>query len=154
MDGIPASGHRILIAEQDHSIRDLINTLLHSEGYETDEATTLPEALECIEENAYDLVLADLLTTSTQPPTLVHVRQLQQRCHPTPVGVVTGWHIEPRAAKHPEFAFFLEKPFDLDVLLQRIAGSLNPPFTAEQAQHAQLIRRAFQALSAGDWETL
>ena len=154
MSSMPTNGHRILIAEQDHSIRDLITTLLHSEGYETDEATTLPEALERIEENAYDLVLADLLTTKMQPPTLVHVQQLRQRCHPTPVGVVTGWRIEPKAARHAGFAFFLEKPFDLDVLLQRIAGSLNPPFTAEQAQHAQVIRRALQALSAGDWETL
>ncbi|HEY7358642.1 MAG TPA: response regulator [Ktedonobacterales bacterium] len=154
MSSMPTNGHRILIAEDDSSIRELVESLLHTEGYETDGAATLPEALERIEENAYDLVLADLLTPNMQPPTLLNVQQLQQRCRPTPVGVVTGWRIEPKAAQRAGFAFFLEKPFDLDTLLQRIADSLNSPFTAEQAQQAHVIKRALQALSAGDWETL
>lgn len=148
------SERRILIAEHDSSIRELVATLLHSEGYETDEAATLQEALERVEANAYDLVLSDLLVPHMQPPTLLNIKQLQQRCHPTPVGIVTGWRIEPQAVSNARFAFFLEKPFDLEVLLQRIADRLNPPFTTEQAQQAHAIRRALQALSAGDWETM
>jgi CheY-like chemotaxis protein len=154
MDDGPATGHRILLAEQEGSVRELMSTLLHLEGYETDEATTQREAVERLEENSYDLVVADLLTASHQPPSLLNVQQLKQRCHPIPVGIVTGWHIDHEAAKRAGFAFLLGKPFDLDELLQRIAGSLDPPFTAEQARQAHLIRRALQALSAGDWETL
>jgi CheY-like chemotaxis protein len=154
MGDMPTNGHRILIGEHDSSIRELVAALLHSEGYETDGAATLQEALEQVEANAYDLVVSDLLTPPMQPPTFLNIQQLQQRCHPTPVGIVTGWRIEPQAMQRARFAFFLEKPFDLDVLLQRIADSLNPPFTAEQAQQAHAILRALQALSAGDWEIM
>ena len=150
----PSTGQRILVAEQEGSVRELMSTLLHLEGYETDEATTLHEAVERLEENSYDLVVADLLTASHQPPSLLNVQQLQQRCHPIPVGIVTGWQIDHEAAKRAGFAFLLGKPFDLDELLQCIADHLNPPFTAEQAQQADLIRRTLEALSAGDWETL
>jgi CheY-like chemotaxis protein len=154
MDDRPATGHRILLAEPANSVRELMSELLRLEGYETNEATTLHEAVEHLEENSYDLVVADLLTASHQPPSLLDIQQLQQRCRPIPVGIVTGWQIDHEAAKRAGFAFLLEKPFDLDELLQRIADNLNSPFTAEQAQHAHLIRRALQALSAGDWETL
>jgi CheY-like chemotaxis protein len=154
MDDKPATGPRILLAEQEDSIRELMSTLLHLEGYVADEATTLHEAVERLEENSYDLVITDLLTASHQPPSLLNVQHLKQRCHPTPVGIVTGWRIDHEAAQRAGFAFLLGKPFNLDELLQRIADSLNPPFTALEAQQAHLIRRALQALSAGDWETM
>lgn len=154
MGDIPATGRRILIADDDGSIRGLTSTLLRMEGYETDEATTLQAARERIEENSYDLVLADLFTLDNRPPQLIDAQQLEQRFHPTPVGIVTGWQVEAHIVKRAGFAFLLQKPFDLDELLQRIADCLNPPFTALEAQRAHIIRRTLQALSAGDWETL
>jgi two-component system, OmpR family, response regulator VicR len=154
MDDASATGRRILIAEDDHSIVELLTTLLHTEGYETDEVATLHAAQERIEENVYDLVVADFFTRDNQPPQLLDAQQLQQRFHPTPVGIITGWRVDQNLAKRAGFAFLLEKPFDLDELLQRIAACLDPPFTPEQAQLAHVIRRSLQALSAGDWETL
>lgn len=154
MSDMLAHGRCILIVEEDRSIREMVSTLLHEEGYKTDEAATLTEALEQIDENSYDLVLTDLFTTNNQPPRLIDIQGLQQRCYPIPVGILTAWRASEYEVKRTGFAFLLEKPFDLDTLLQRIADSLNAPFTAEQAQQAQVIRRALQALSAGDWETL
>ena len=151
MDDGPATGHRMLLAEQEGSVRELMSTLLRLEGYETDEATTLHEAVERLEENSYDLVVADLFIANDQPPSLLNVQHFKQRCHPIPVGIVTGWPIDHEGAKRAGFAFLLGKPFNLDELLRRIADCLTPSFTAEQAH---LIRRALQALSAGDWETL
>jgi CheY-like chemotaxis protein len=44
-----APGRCILIADPERSVREVKTTTLRLEGYETDEAATLPEALERIE---------------------------------------------------------------------------------------------------------
>lgn len=149
-----ASGRcRILIVERDRQIRTLLATLLQFHGYESEEAATLEEALERVDGYLYDFVLTDLFGTTTQPR-LEAVKHLQQRCHPTPVGILTGWQINQDEVERAGFAFALQKPFDLDVVLHRIAGYLNAAFTPEQQQQAQVIRRYLQALSTGDWGTL
>src|SRR5579862_4562640 len=121
MDNGPAAERCILIADHDHTIRELLATLLRMEGYETEEAATLPEALDRVAENSYNLVLADLFATCNQPTRPTNAQRLQRHCQPVPVGLLTGWHLNGEAVKQAGFAFLLEKPFDLDRLLQRVA---------------------------------
>ncbi len=153
MSASTSTAPRILIAEHDHQLRGLLETMLHLEGYEVDGTATLEEAFEKVDQNLYSLVLTDLFTSTTQPQ-LDAARQLQQRCRPTPVGIVTGWRIDQGEVKRGGFAFAIQKPFDIDDVLQRIADHLNTSFTPEEYQQTQIIRRALQALSQGDWETL
>src|SRR5690348_2384144 len=129
--------HRILIAETDQQIRQLLAQLLQLEGYETDEATTLDGALAKLNERLYDLVLTDLFAPPARPH-LDGARQLRALCHPTPVGILTSLRVDQRDIERAGFAFVVPKPFDIDVLLHRIADRLNPMFTPEQQQQTVL----------------
>lgn len=153
-----APARRILIVVKDRQLGDLLVTMLQLEGYQTEVATSLAEALGTIEGQLYDLVVTDLFVTAPpdrQGTAFLHAgQQLRQRCHPIPVGILTGWPVDPEAVERAGFAFALQKPFDLDVILQRIADRLNPPFTPDQQQQAHLLRRFLQAVGMHDGETL
>ncbi len=52
---------RILMADDNHEIREVVNILLSGEGYRVDEAADGREALEKIRSNPYDLVILDVM---------------------------------------------------------------------------------------------
>jgi CheY-like chemotaxis protein len=153
MSASASSGRHILLAEPDRSQSQMLATMLQLEGYSTEGAFSLEEALTRVDAYPYDLVLTDLFIIHP-PPRLEAAQQLQRSCQPTPVGILTAWPLTTDEAAHEGFAFLLQRPFELDVLLERIAALLNPPFTPEQAQHTRLIRRHLEALSQGNWEVL
>lgn len=153
-----APARHILIVEEDHQLGHLLADLLQLEGYQTEVATSLTEALSNIDGQLYDFVLTDLFATAPQArqghALLYTAHQVRQRCYPIPVGILTGWQIDPPAIERAGFAFALQKPFDIDLILHRIADYLNTPFSPEQQQQAQLLRRFLRAVSMGDGETL
>lgn len=52
---------RILMVDDNHEIREVVNILLAGEGYEVDEAADGSEALKKIRANTYDLVILDVM---------------------------------------------------------------------------------------------
>lgn len=52
---------RILMVDDNHEIREVVNILLSGEGYEVEEASDGAEALQKVQENTYDLVILDVL---------------------------------------------------------------------------------------------
>ena len=52
---------RILMVDDNHEIREVVNILLSGEGYQVEEASDGVEALEKVQKNAYDLVILDVL---------------------------------------------------------------------------------------------
>lgn len=121
-----SDGHRILIVEHTREIRELLASCLQLEGYETDTAVSLEEALEKVEGHRYQLVLTDTFARPNQSR-LSAVQPLQQHCHPTPVGILTGWHLDEGEVKRAGFAFVLQKPIDLETLVQCVAEHITPP---------------------------
>ncbi len=150
MSASASNGRSTLIAEHDRQIRVLLAALLRMKGYETDQAETLTEALDKVEQRIYDVVLTDSFAMPASQR-LSAARQLAQRCHPTPVGLLTGWQIDPEEAAQAGVAFVLQKPFDIDELVRRIAGRFNPRLAPEQQQQAQSY---LQALNDGDWAAI
>lgn len=154
MMGTSASNRpRILVAEQDYALGDLLEMILQMEHYDTDVAPTLKDALAKLDDSLYDLVVTDLFVT--RPPVrLDAARRLRRSCQPTPVGILTSWPVPPEEAERDGFAFVLPKPFDLNVLLERIAALLNKSFTPEQQQQTHIIKAFLEALSTGAWEMI
>lgn len=153
MPGITSQPQRILIVEQNRSIRDLLHIFLQEEGYEAERAASLAEAFDKVNEHLFDLVIMDPIVLPDQPR-LAAAHRLKEECQPTPVGIITAWPIPQEEVERAGFAFLVHKPFSMEDLLQRIADHLNQPFTPEQQQQARVIRRAMEAMSAGDWDTL
>ena len=122
---------RILLAQAEPEVQPLLAMALQWEGYTIEAVSTMDAALRQVEEQLYDLILTDLLTTT--PPRsgdtthLQGIRRLCQACHPTPVALLTTWPIDLHAAEHTGVAFALHLPEDLDAILRRIADRLNAP---------------------------
>jgi DNA-binding response OmpR family regulator len=152
MNPLEAPSPRILVVERDLSMADLLVTTLQLEHYTPDVASSLEEAHDKVDQELYGLVLTDLF--SLFPPRLEAIKPLRQRCLPTPIGIVSGWHIDQAEAERAGFAFVVEKPFDLDILLDHIRTHLAPTLNALQQEQQEHITAGLAALNARHWEKL
>lgn len=143
---------RILVVEPDPSLSDLLVSALRLENYTPDAAASLEEAHDKVDHELYDLVLTDLF--SPFPPRLEAIKPLQHRCFPTPIGIVSGWRVGQAEAERAGFAFVVEKPFELDALLDQIAAHLLPTLSPLQQAQAERITTCLDALNARRWGEL
>lgn len=143
----------LLLVEDDADLRAALLTLVTEEGYTAREADSLERALALVDAQVFDLILTDCLSANGRDP-LAGVAALRERAAPTPVGVMTGWHLSPEEVRAAGFAFLVEKPFDLDHLMLEIAAGVHVALRPEQELAAGSVMRYFAALSARDWEGL
>lgn len=144
---------RALIVEDDDDIRGALHALLEDVGYEVNSASSLAEALAQIDQDTFQIILADSFAGSAQNvlPTL---QLMLRRAKPTPIGIVTAWNLDEQEAQQAGFAFIAPKPFDIDQLLTKVAATLSIPLTPEEERQALVVRRYFAALTARDWDAL
>ncbi len=112
---------RLLIIEADPEIRTLLLALLSQEHYSCVAAASLEEARTLLEEQRFDLILAELL--DTRPRDLFRTATcVQLLAESTPIALMTGWPITEEEARRQGFIGLLSKPFDLDYLLEWLAA--------------------------------
>src|SRR5215467_8781880 len=74
----------LLLVEHDPGVGDLLQAFLAGEGYDAFLVASPQEALACLDEHTYSLILTDLFKpTKTNPFRLLEV--LRDRAYPTPV---------------------------------------------------------------------
>jgi DNA-binding response OmpR family regulator len=124
---------RILLVEDDASIRDLIVEVLEDEGYVVTASSTLVEAARLLDQGTFDLVVTDgfsmlpgaaFITTGD----LVHSAGL------TPVALFSAHTHDLDVAKAAGFRDLIAKPFDLDTLVHQVKmllGGSDVPTLAE-----------------------
>ena len=113
-------GRRILVADDEKDIADLIARLLRADGDDVSVAYDGAEALAFLEANAYDLVVSDMAMEHAQGPDLRARLARQGRSSSTRMLFVTGDMLN---AKVLDFfdttrSEYLVKPFDIDDLRQ------------------------------------
>ena len=143
---------RILVVEHDPSLSDLLVATLRLGHYTPDVASSLEEAHDKVDQELYDLVLTDMF--SPFPPRLEAIKPLQHRCFPTTIGIVSGWRVGQAEAERAGFAFVVEKPFELDALLDQIATHLLPALSPLQQEQAEGITACLAAFNARRWKEL
>ncbi len=143
----------VLVVDDDADVREAFALLLDEEGYQTQLAATLEEALAFTDERVFALILTDLLLHTRSQP-LDAISRLRDHAHPTPVGVITGWPVSADEVQREGFAFLLPEPFDVEVLLTTIAAALATPLGPAEQRRATVVHRYFDALTARDWEGL
>jgi len=118
-----ASG-RVLVAEDDKSVRDSLVRALTFEGYDVVTAEDGAEALMAVLESAPDVILLDVLMPHVDG--LTACRRLRERGDRTPVLMLTARHeVSDRVAGLDAGADdYLVKPFALDELLARMRALL------------------------------
>ena len=123
----PGRGERILVVDDEMPIRMLAREILNTSGYEAEMAASGDEALRKLEEDAYDLVLADVRMPGMDGVELY--RRIGERWPllQRRLIVITGDTESERTATllREEDVPYLEKPFDTAQLLHAVRDLLD-----------------------------
>lgn len=139
---------KILIAEDDQTLRTLMSAYLMSHGHEVVAAADGAEALACFAESQPDLVILDVMMPGTDGwQTLAEIRQRS----PVPVIFLTALGNEEEVVRGLEMGAddYLRKPIGMKELaarieiIQRRAGSASGPPTSykDECLEIDLVRR-------------
>jgi DNA-binding response OmpR family regulator len=146
---------KVLIAEDERSIRSLLRTYLEGEDFQVVEAADGQQALDAAARESPDVMLLDL---SMPPPqgmdVLRRVRQLARR---PAVVILTAYGSVPLAVEAMRLGAldFLEKPADPDALLStvtRIIRERKLSADPTDESYATVLARVRRALEDGDYE--
>jgi two-component system response regulator MprA len=109
---------KVLLVEDDRGVRESLGRALQTEDYDVTAASSGPEALGRLREQSFHLALLDLdLPVVTGWGTFDQMRA----AHPAlPVILITGRPHHQLVAAQKRATTFLEKPFEIDVMLRVI----------------------------------
>jgi CheY-like chemotaxis protein len=116
----PLLGKRILLVDDERSVRDMIRQLLRQDDHTVVEANNGAEALGLYAQDRFDVVLIDCVMPFLKGPELaVRIKKMSPD---QPVLMITGYGMKP-GPYNPVNAV-LRKPFDLGELRTALAGVL------------------------------
>ena len=118
---------RVLVVDDEASIRELLSKTLALAEYEVDTAADASAALDRVRGVAYDLLIADLKMPGMDGLTLI--RQVKRMRSDLPVIIITGFSTESSAieAVNLGVAGYLTKPFRVPQVLAAAAKALGAP---------------------------
>jgi CheY-like chemotaxis protein len=111
---------KILFADADDSVRKMVTRVLQSSGYVVIATTDAAEAATLLDRTKPDLLLLDLPVPNTEG--WAPLESLHRAAPSAPVIVTTAWPIQKKPLVPAGIAAVMEKPLDLSLLLQTIAG--------------------------------
>lgn len=141
---------RIIIIDDDESIRKILSTMLQEEGYTVDTADTGKEGIRKTNENCYNLALIDM-----KLPDIEGIDLLLKIKDTTPQMrkiIITGFPTIQNAmeAVNRRADAFILKPFEMEKVLQTIRGQLKKQ--EEERQFSQDKVAAFIETRAKELE--
>jgi DNA-binding NtrC family response regulator len=134
---------RILVVDDDASIRRLVATVLKRENYDVDTADSGRHALAQIELTEYDVVVLDLMMPEISGKDVLkrlEVRNPQIKCV---IIMSAASRFEIAKATTPNVFTALPKPFEIKELITAVAGCLEAGCApAEPPTHLQSVPKA------------
>lgn len=115
----------ILVVDDEPAILDLLTTLLSDEGYQVLSAVDGAAALEGLKREAVDVVITDGMMPRLDGEALIRAMRARPETREVPVIFVSA-AVTPRL-EGLEPWWFLPKPFDLEVVLDTVAGAIGRP---------------------------
>jgi len=139
----------ILIADDEHSMRDACYQVLAPEGFVVKEVESGEAALAAIRLEAFDLVILDLKMPRVDGMEIL--RCIQQESPGTAAVVITGYPTVESAVEAMKLgaADFLPKPFTPDVLRLTVRRALRG---ARMAKENLLLKSQLEERRGGDYE--
>lgn len=129
MDGY---GKRVLVAEDDDHVRDLLASLLTQAGYNVHPARDGAEALDELKRRRFDVVVTDYHMPRLDGLRLLALSRLL--CPDTPVVIISADQTEIAEMATQQGAYaWLRKPYDIAVLLE-IVNTAGRHAVTERAQ--------------------
>ncbi len=133
---------RILVADDEASLRRVLEAHLRRQGYEVDTAPDGDAALRSLEANSYDAVISDLRMPGLDGMELV--RAAAERWPELPVIIITAHGaVDTAVGAMKAGAFdFISKPFDKDELVKVVAKAVATRRHAAGATRAHAVEPA------------
>lgn len=114
---------RVLVVDDDPSIRAVIAFVLGDEGYQVEEAGDGQSALDLIDQRHPDIILLDMRMPGMDGWEFVqHYRRRHD--HEAPIIVFTAAHDAAQRGADVQAESYIAKPFDLEDLVERVAAML------------------------------
>ena len=116
--------YRILVVDDENSLRELLSILLQREGYKVDQAADGAAAFSMVQENSYDLVISDI-----QMPKMTGIellRQLREQDNDVTVMMITAFSSTEEAVEAMKLGAYdyITKPFKNDEIRLVIKNAL------------------------------
>lgn len=119
---------KILVADDDSTIADLLQQALEAEGYETSKMTQSLRFYDAVIERQPDLILLDLMMPYLEGEDELRLLKMNETTKQIPVIVVTARHEakqeEPRYRRDFGVIEVITKPFDMDKLVAVIKRTI------------------------------
>jgi len=114
---LPPSGARILVMDDEDSIRDLVGDILNLHGYAVDFAKNGEEAVALYQEHAYDAVMLDLTVPGGMGGKETVKELLKIDPHARAI-VSSGYSSDPIMSEYAQYGFkdVIAKPYKIDEL--------------------------------------
>ena len=124
---------RILVVDDEQSVRDLLAKTLTLADYDVDTAPDGPTALERLRAVTYDLLITDLKMPGMDGLSII--REARRLLSDLPVIVITGYSTEASAIEAINLGVsgYLTKPFRLPRILAAAARALGEPVPTTEA---------------------
>jgi CheY-like chemotaxis protein len=117
---------RILVVDDDPTIRDLVIQVLAAAGYQVHAAQDGLEAVDSLSEGCPDLIITDVNMPVIDGGTLVGIMRAREETKYAPVLGITALS-DLRRANDAYFTDVIHKPFDIDDLVQTVHRLLEQP---------------------------
>ncbi|HEY2495790.1 MAG TPA: response regulator [Candidatus Angelobacter sp.] len=133
--------NRVLLVDDEASIRLTLGTILQLRGYEVTAVGTVPEALAAIQGAPYDVLVSDL--NIGQPYDGFMIASAMRRVQPGVVNVmITGYPAFESALEsiRQQIDDYLVKPTDVDELVDLIEGKLQARKLPPTAHHKRAVQ--------------
>jgi CheY-like chemotaxis protein len=119
------SGGRILVVDDEVGIRDTVGLFLEGEGYDVAYSSNGVDALDQVMVQHPDVILLDLMMPGMNGREFIAALRDELKLTRIPILVMTGMHgLPPHQAIALGASDVVEKPFDIDDILNKIALAL------------------------------
>jgi CheY-like chemotaxis protein len=121
---VEAGGARILVIDDEDSVRKILYQMLKAKGYQVVVASSGEEGIERFREESFDLVFTDLGMPKMSGWEVARV--LKGIDPKVPVALITGWGVELNKDKMKESGIDLvvSKPFNFDQVVRLVSEAM------------------------------
>ncbi len=146
---MPGSNQRLLVVDDDATLRASLAALFQQKGYPVEQAASADEALERTREAEFDAVLSDIEMPGTTG--IEMVGELRRIRPETPVVLMTAFGSLDSAVEAMRAGAFdsITKPFEPDAVLLTVERALE---RRALEQENRRLRRAVERLCAQPWK--